>query len=73
MDTSKVVNPVEHLRGEIQNMSNAIDELDGQIATAHVHKARMTVLRDTLKVGLTAVFGEGEPEGQLPLVLDDGN
>jgi hypothetical protein len=60
MDTSKVVNPVEHLRGEIKGLGNTIDEIDGNIATLYVQKARISALRDALVAGVQALHGGEE-------------
>jgi hypothetical protein len=66
MDTSKVVNPVEHLRGEIKGLSNTIDEIDGNIATLYVQKARMVALRDALVAGVETLYGSEGPQSGTP-------
>jgi hypothetical protein len=57
MDTSQVVNPCAHLRSEVKNLDNTIDEIDGNIATLYVQRARMVAVRDALQAGTEALYG----------------
>ena len=71
MDTSNVVNPVEHLRSEIKGIGDTLAEIDGNIATMYVQRARMLVLHDALVAGFTSLHGEPPDKGQLELKLGD--
>jgi hypothetical protein len=62
-DTSQVVNPVEHLNGELKGISNLIAEIEGQIATLVVQKARLVLMYDALRTGVEIMFGAEDPEG----------
>lgn len=66
MDTSNVVNPAEHLRGEIKGLKNTIDEIDGNIATLYVHKARTVALHAALVAGVESLYGVEGPQGEAP-------
>jgi hypothetical protein len=70
MDTSQVVNPVEFLRNEAKVIGNSIAEIDGNIATLHVQRARMVALHDAMVAGTNALYGEPAVPGQLDLKLD---
>lgn len=72
MDTSQVVNPIEHLRGEIKGIGDTLAEIDGNIATMYVQRARMIVLHDALVAGFRALHGESPVDGQLELKLVGG-
>lgn len=71
MDTSQVVDPVAHLREEIKGIGDTLAEIDGNIATMYVQRARMLVLHDALVAGFTALHGEPPISGQLELKLVD--
>jgi hypothetical protein len=66
IDTSQVVNPAEHLRGEIKGLKNTIDEIDGNVATLYVQKARMVALHDALVAGVGQLYGSEGPQEEAP-------
>jgi hypothetical protein len=66
IDTSQVVNPAEHLRGEIKGLKNTIDEIDGNVATLYVQKARISALHDALVAGVEALYGSEGPQTENP-------